>query len=101
VGGGRDSDEGNVVGEGWSGGGGDRPRMASSMSSGSLRQESQAVFEHTHRIRAIQAINNRVVNTITKMVGALATKTMGVGVSITNILLMKTIEWGCKDGMNK
>jgi hypothetical protein len=36
AGGGHDSDKGKVVGDGWSGGcGGDCPRMASSMSSGS------------------------------------------------------------------
>jgi hypothetical protein len=37
TGGGRDGDEGKVVGEGWSGGcGGNHPQTASSMSSGSL-----------------------------------------------------------------
>jgi hypothetical protein len=92
TGGGRNGDEGKVVGEGWSGGcGGDRPRMASSMLSGLLEQESLAMTEHTHKIRAIQVINNRVVNTRTKMVGASATKM--IGVSVTNILV-KTIEWG-------
>jgi hypothetical protein len=51
------------------------------------------MIEHTHRIRVIQAINSRVANTSTKMVGASATKTMGVGASMMNILI-EMIEWG-------
>jgi hypothetical protein len=47
--------------------------------------------ERIHKIRVIQVINNRVANTRTKMVGASATKT--IGVSVRNILV-KTIEWG-------
>jgi hypothetical protein len=79
TGGGHDGDEGKVVGEGWSGGcGGDHPRMASSMSLGSLGVESLAMTESIHRIRAIQVINNRVTNTKTKTVGVSATKMMGV-----------------------
>jgi hypothetical protein len=42
---------------------------------------------------AIQAITSRVVNTSTKIVGASAMKTMGVGVSTMNILI-EMIEWG-------
>jgi hypothetical protein len=51
------------------------------------------MIEHTHKIRVIQVINNRVANTITKIVGASAMKTMGVGVSTMNILIEMT-EWG-------
>jgi hypothetical protein len=51
------------------------------------------MIEHTHKIRAIQAINNKVVNTSTKIVEALGTKMIGMGVSTMNILI-KTIEWG-------
>jgi hypothetical protein len=77
VGGGCDGDEGKMLGEGWSGGcGGDHPRMASSILSGSLGLESLLIIEHTHKIRAIQVINNRVTNTSTKIVGVSATKTM-------------------------
>jgi hypothetical protein len=94
MGGGHDGNEGKVVDEGWSGGcGGDCSQTASSMLSGSLGWESLAMTKRTHRIRAIQLINSKVMNTRTKMVGALATKM--IGVSVTNILV-KMIEWGCK-----
>jgi hypothetical protein len=92
AGGGRDSDEGKVVGEGWSGGcGGDCPRTASSVSSGSLGLESLVMTERTHKIRVIQAINNRVTNTRTKMVGALAMKMIGVSIVY---ILVRLVEWG-------
>jgi hypothetical protein len=59
------------------------------------------MIECTHKIRAIQAINSRVANTSTKMVGVSATKTMGVGASKMNILI-ETIEWGFRmQGINK
>jgi hypothetical protein len=59
------------------------------------------MIECTHKIRAIQVINSRAVNTSTKIVGASAIKTMGVGVSIMNILIA-TIEWGFRmKGINK
>jgi hypothetical protein len=45
------------------------------------------MIEHTHKIRAIQVINSRVMNTSTKIVGVSATKTMGVGASTMNILI--------------
>jgi hypothetical protein len=59
------------------------------------------MIDHTHRIRAIQAINSRTANTSTKIVGVSATKTIGVGVSTMNILT-GTIEWGFRmKGINK
>jgi hypothetical protein len=67
--------------------------MASLILLGSMGLESLVMIERTHRIRAIQLINNRVANTRTKIVGALATKTMGV--LVMNILV-EMIEWGCK-----
>jgi hypothetical protein len=100
VGGGRNGNEGKVVGEGWSGGcGGDCPRTASLMSSGSLRLESLAMTEHTHKMRTIQAINNRVANTRTKTVGASAMKTMGV---LVVYILLRLVEWEFRmKGMNE
>jgi hypothetical protein len=92
--GGRDSDKGKVVDEGLSGGcGSDHPQTASSMLSGSLGLESLVMTKHIHRIRVIQLINNRVANMRMKMVGASATKT--IGVSVMNILV-EMIEWGYK-----
>jgi hypothetical protein len=92
TGGGRDGNEGKVVDEGLSRGcGGDYPQMASLMLLGSLGLESLVMTKHTHKIRAIQLINNRVANTRTKMVGASATKM--IGVSVVNILV-EMIEWG-------
>jgi hypothetical protein len=88
VGGGRDIDEGKVVGEGWSGGcGGDCPQTASSMLSGLLGIESLLMIKHTHKMRVIQVKNIRVENTNTKMVEASATKL--VGVSMMYILFLR------------
>jgi hypothetical protein len=99
TGGGCDGNEDKVVDEGLSGGcGGDHPRTASLMLSGLLGLESLVMTKYTHRIRVIQLINNRVVNTRTKIVGALATKM--IGVLVTNILV-EMIEWECRNGMNK
>jgi hypothetical protein len=97
MGGGHDSDEGKVVGEGVSGGG-DRPQTANSISTGSLGTNSLVITERTHKIRAIQQINRRVANIMMKIVGASATKTMGV--LVMNILV-EIAEWGFFDEMNK
>jgi hypothetical protein len=67
--------------------------MASSMLLGSLGMESLAMTECTHKIRAIQAINSRVADTRTKMVGALVMKMMGVSVVY---ILSRLVEWGFK-----
>jgi hypothetical protein len=98
MGGGHDSDEGKVVGEGVSGGGGDRPQTANSISTSSLGTNSLVITERTHKIRAIQQINRRVANIMMKIVGASATKTMGV--LVMNILV-EIAEWGFFDEMNK
>jgi hypothetical protein len=81
AGGGRDGDEGKVVDVGMSGDcGGDRPRMANSMSSGSLWIESLEMTERTHNKRAIQAMINKIEKTITKIVEASEVKTRGASV---------------------
>jgi hypothetical protein len=77
-----------MLGEGVSGGGGEHPRTANSTSMGLLGMNSLVITKRTHRIRAIQQINKRLVNIMMKIVGALATKTMGV--SVTNILVGMT-----------
>jgi hypothetical protein len=91
MGGGCNSDEGKVLEEGMSGGGGECPQMANLISLGLLGVESLVMTEHTHKIRAIQLINEGVVNMRTKTVGGSAMKT--IGVSVVNILV-EMAEWG-------
>jgi hypothetical protein len=51
------------------------------------------MIEHTHRIRTIQVIINRVENIMTKIVEASGTKRRGA--SVVYILLFKgLVEWG-------
>jgi hypothetical protein len=59
--------------------------MASLMSLGLLELESLVMTERTHKIRVIQLIIKRAVNTRTKMVEVLATKVRGA--SVVYILL--------------
>jgi hypothetical protein len=95
AGGGRDSNKGKVVEEELSGGcGGDCPQTASLMLSGLLGLELLVITEHTHRIRTIQAINNKVMNTRTKIVGALAMKTIGASVVYILLRLVEQGFWG-------
>jgi type II secretory pathway component GspD/PulD (secretin) len=68
MGGGRNSDESKVVEEGWSGGGGEQPRIANSTLSSSLGMNSLVMTKHTHKIRTIQHINKRVMDVRMKMV---------------------------------
>jgi pyrimidine operon attenuation protein/uracil phosphoribosyltransferase len=58
------------------------------------------ITERTHRIRAIQAIINKVANTMTKMVEALGIKTRGA--SVVYILLSKIrLSGGLQVGTDK
>jgi hypothetical protein len=56
--------------EGRSGGGGEQPWIANSMSSSLLGTNSLVMTKHTHKIRMIQHINKRVANVRMKMVEA-------------------------------
>jgi hypothetical protein len=59
--------------------------VASLMSSGSLWIESLVITECTHKMRAIQAIINKIENMMMKMVEASGIKTSGA--SVVYILL--------------
>jgi hypothetical protein len=72
MGGGQDSNEGKMLEEGMSGGGGGRPQIANSTSLSSLGTKSLMMIDHTHNIRTIQQTNRKAAIVRVKMVPASA-----------------------------
>jgi hypothetical protein len=68
MGGGCDSNEGKMLEEGMSGGGGEQPQIANSISSSLLGTNSLVMINHTHKIRTIQQINKKAAIVRVKMV---------------------------------